>query len=246
MNQPVASGVRRAMRLSRFDHLAFAAMMLGAVALAGKGWLDAHPEHNPWAPLDLRHPSGWATSGKLAALRSDATACRAVLARSEVVFSVLEPAGQGDCARTDRTVLPEFPLAPDRPPTTCAIAAGMELWLELSVRPAAEELLGAPLARIEHLGAFSCRRLYGRGEGPWSEHATGNAIDIAAFVLADGRRVSVLGDWSADGAEAAFLRRVHREGCEVFGTVLGPDYNAAHRDHFHLDQAPRGFGNVCR
>ena len=246
MIRPEALRVRGTMRLSRFDHLAFAALLLGAVVLTGKGWLDAHPEHNPWAPLDLRDPPGWATARKLAALRSDAPACRAVLARSEIAFSVLEPAGEGDCARTDRTVLADFPLVPGRPPTTCAIAAGMKLWLERSVRPAAEDLLGSSLARIEHLGAYSCRRLYGRGEGPWSEHASGNAIDIAGFVLADGRRVSVLGDWPRGSPEAAFLRRVHRGGCRVFGTVLGPEYNAAHRDHFHFDQARRGLGGVCR
>lgn len=234
------------MRLSCFDHLAFAALLLGALALAGRGWLDAHPEHNPWAPLDLRDPPGWATAHKLGALRSDAPACRAVLSRSEVAYSVLDPAREGDCARTDRTVLADFPFAPDRPPTTCAIAAGMELWLERAVRPAAEDLLGSPLARIEHLGAYSCRRLYGRGEGPWSEHATGNAIDIAGFVLADGRRISILKNWNGTDAEAEFLRRAHGEGCKVFGTVLGPDYNAAHRDHFHLDQQTRGFGSVCR
>jgi hypothetical protein len=120
------------------------------------------------------------------------------------------------------------------------------LWLERAVRPAAEEHLGSPLARIEHLGAYSCRRLYGRAEGRWSEHASGNAIDIAGFVLEDGRRISVVGDWNGDPTRAAFLRRVRDEGCKVFGTVLSPDYNAAHRDHMHLDQQDRGFGGVCR
>ena len=94
--------------------------------------------------------------------------------------------------------------------------------------------------------AFSCRRLYGRGNGRWSEHATGNAIDLAAFVLEDGRRVSVLRDWKGDDEKAAFLRRARDEACSVFGTVLSPDYNAAHADHLHLDQAARGFGGVCR
>jgi hypothetical protein len=234
------------MRLPTFDRIAFPLLLLAAAGLAGKGWLDAHPEHNPWAPLDLRHPTGWATKSKIAALRSDPAVCRAVLTRSEVAFRALEPVGEGECARSDRTVLTGYPLAPDRPPTTCAVAAGLELWLERAVEPAAREVMGAPLARIEHFGAYSCRRLYGRGEGRWSEHATGNALDVAAFVLADGRRVSVLGDWAGEGDKARFLRRVRDGACEVFGTVLSPDYNAAHRDHFHFDQASRGFGGVCR
>jgi hypothetical protein len=106
-------------------------------------------------------------------------------------------------------------------------------------------MLGSELARIEHLGAFSCRRMYGGAEGPWSEHATANAIDIAAFVLADGRRISVLDDWERKDAEAAFLRKVRDGACGSFATVLSPDYNAAHANHFHLDQDDRWAG-VCR
>ncbi len=108
------------------------------------------------------------------------------------------------------------------------------------------ELLGSPVERVEHFGAYRCRRLYGRTEGRWSEHATGNAIDIAAFVLADGRRIAVLRDWPGDDPEGRFLRRVRDEACRTFGTVLSPDYNAAHADHLHFDQAARGIGGVCR
>ena len=234
------------MRPSRFDTLAMVALVALALALAGRGWLAAHPEHNPWAPLNLHDPPGWATERKLAALRSNGPACRAVLERSGVAFKTLPPAGEGACARPDRTVLSAYPLSPSRPPTTCALAAGLELWLLRGVQPAAQELLGASLARIEHLGAYSCRRLYGRAEGGWSEHATANAIDISGFVLDDGRRISVLRDWNGDPAKAAFLRQVRDDGCQVFGTVLSPDYNAAHRDHLHIDQQVRGFGSVCR
>ncbi|MBU2033606.1 MAG: extensin family protein, partial [Alphaproteobacteria bacterium] len=88
-------------------------------------------------------------------------------------------------------------------------------------------------------------RLYGRGEGAWSEHATGNAVDIAGFVLADGTRISVLADWDDEGDKGAFLRRVRDGACDSFATVLSPDYNAAHADHFHLDMSPRWSG-LCR
>ena len=99
--------------------------------------------------------------------------------------------------------------------------------------------------QIEHLGSYSCRRLYGRGEGPWSQHATGNAIDIAGFVLADGRRISVLHDWSGSDGEAQFLHRARDGACGAFATVLSPDYNAAHRDHLHLDMGGNWSG-LCR
>lgn len=142
--------------------------------------------------------------------------------------------------------MPDAPFSPARPHTTCAVAAAFSLWLQQGVQPAAQAQLGSGIARIEHFGTYSCRRLYGRPDGPWSEHATGNAIDIAAFILKDGRRISVLRDWDREGPEAAFLRDARDNACETFGTVLSPDYNAAHADHLHLDQAARGFGGVCR
>lgn len=223
-----------------------ALFLLGALFLAVRGWLAEHPEHDPWAPLDLNDPPGWATGRKLAALREDPEECRAVLERSGVAFTALPAAGEGECRRPDRTVLSASPLAPAAPATTCAVGAALVLWLRQGVQPAAEELLGSPVERIEHFGAYSCRRLYGRTEGRWSEHATGNAIDIAAFVLEDGRRIAVLRDWAGEEPENRFLRRVRDEACRVFGTVLSPDYNAAHADHLHFDQAARGFGGVCR
>ena len=230
----------------RQDGFVIALFVAGALFLAARGWLEEHPQHNPWAPLDLRDPPGWATQRKLAALRRDPAECRAVLERSEIAFTALPAAGGGACRREDRTVLRETALAPGAPSATCAVDAAVVLWLNQGVQPAAEALFGSSVARVEHFGAYSCRRLYGRDEGPWSEHATGNAIDIAAFVLADGRRISVARDWTGDEAQAAFLRRARDEACEVFGTVLSPDYNAAHADHLHFDQAARGFGGVCR
>ena len=224
---------------------ALMALVPVALAIAGWQWLQQHPEHNPLAPLDLRDPPGWATRIKLIALRSDVAECRAVLERSDVAFTALPPTGEGACALSDRTRLGDYPLAPDTPPVTCPVAAALEIWRRDTVASAARDLLGSDLARIEHLGAFSCRRMYGGADGPWSEHATANAIDIAAFVLEDGRRVSVLKDWDEGGAKAAFLRAVRDGACGSFATVLSPDYNAAHADHFHFDQDDRWTG-VCR
>jgi hypothetical protein len=230
----------------RLDRALLWLLVIGGLFVGARAWLAENPEHDPWAPLDLNHPTGWATQRKLAALRSDPAECRAVLERSGVKFDVMPPTGEGECRREDRTLLNQAPLSPAPPPTTCAVAAAFELWLRQSVQPAAEELLGSPVERIEHFGAYSCRRLYGRETGGWSEHATGNALDIGGFVLADGRRIAVQRDWGGTGEQAAFLRRVRNEACRVFGTVLSPEYNAAHADHFHLDQAARGFGSVCR
>ena len=244
--QPTPWRLSRKVGSFALDRRFLALLLLLAAGLTAKAWLQDHPEHNPWAPLDLRDPPGWATGAKLSALADDPAQCRAVLERSDVTFSVLDPVGEGACRREDRTVLAAYPYASPTPATTCPVAVALELWLERGVQPAARAAFGQGVARIEHYGAYSCRRLYGRGEGPWSEHATGNALDVSGFVLEDGTRISVLNDWSGEGEEATFLRSVRDAACAGFSTVLSPDYNEAHRDHFHFDRAPRAIGGVCR
>ncbi|MDG5748484.1 extensin family protein [Qipengyuania sp. XHP0207] len=229
----------------RADRRVVGALLLLGLLLAGRVWLAGHPQHNPWAPLNLRDPAGWATQSKLLKLRDDPVQCRAVLERSDVAFSTLDPAGEGACRREDRTRLSAFPLSPDTPAITCPAAVALHIWERDVLTPLAQETLDSGIAQIRHLGAYSCRRLYGRDEGPWSEHATANAIDIAGFELEDGRYISVLRDWQGNTPEAEFLRKAHQGACDGFSTVLGPDYNAAHADHLHLDMSPRWRG-VCR
>jgi hypothetical protein len=95
---------------------------------------------------------------------------------------------------------------------------------------------------LDHLGSFNCRRI---ADSPtWSQHATANAIDIAGFTLADGTSIRVREDWNGAPAKAAFLRQVRDGACRVFTTTLSPDYNDAHADHFHFDQAAR-MRSVC-
>lgn len=235
-----------------FDGWVLALLVGGALALAGWRWLEAHPQHNPWAPLSLGDPPGWATPRKLAQLRDAPEECHAFLDRSAIAFNTLPPVGEGACRRADRMQLASdrasgLVLRPADAQATCAVNAGLALWLRHGVQPAAREILGSRVVAIEHLGTNNCRRIGGGEQGAWSEHATGNAIDIAGFVLADGRRVRVLADWQGDVPAVAFLHSIRDAACDVFGTVLSPDYNAAHADHLHLDQARRGGGwRTCR
>ena len=244
-SQPRLNLSRRIGRF-RWDRTAIGLLCLLAMLAGAHGWLLLHPEHDPRAPLDLDHPVGWATQAKLDALQGNPGICRDVLDRSNIAFSALPSAGEGACLRQDRTRLADFPLSPDVPPVSCPTAVALVLWQRDTVQPAAQSIFGQDVASIGHLGAFSCRRLYGRSTGPWSEHATANAIDIAGFTLADGTQISVLRDWDSAGKKARFLRRVRDGACESFATTLSPDYNAAHADHFHLDQQARSWGRVCR
>jgi hypothetical protein len=175
-----------------------------------------------------------------------------LLAEAGVRFGTLPRIGSGACALTDRTALSgqnvtrlQVPLRPREPASTCAVAAGLTLWLRDGVQPAAQRHLGHRVIALEHLGTVNCRRIGGGSEGQWSEHATGNAIDISAFILADGRRVSLLDHWDAPDGRSAFLRDARDAACEIYSTTLSPDYNRAHADHFHFDMASR-MGSVCR
>ena len=235
------------------DRWLLAGLLLLAIAAGGRVWLHAHPEHDPWAPLSLYDdPDGWATGRKIAGVRNSMSECRAFLSRSEIAFETLPPAGEGTCRRDDRqTLAADRPLGlalrPEGAQATCAVGAGLALWLKHGVQPAAEALLHGRVVALEHYGTNNCRRIGGGDKGSWSEHATGNAIDIAAFVLVDGRRVVVRRDWQGTSDAAAFLHTVRDAACDDFATVLSPDYNAAHADHLHLDQARRGGGwSACK
>ena len=205
------------------------------------------PERFPWTTLSLADPIGAYTGRKLAALGGEPERCEALLGAIESGNRVVGARRGADAACSyDRGIelRPAGPaalrFAPAGLVTACPVAAALVVWERDVVQPAAERYLGERVARVDHFGSYSCRRLYGRSEGAFSEHATANAIDIAGFRLAGGRRISVLGDWSDANRDAAFLRAVRDGACDLFATVLSPDYNAAHADHLHFDQAMRG------
>lgn len=127
-------------------------------------------------------------------------------------------------------------------PVACPLADTLAGWARFGVDRAARQILGSPLVRIETMGSFSCRNVAGSDRR--SAHATADAVDVSAFILADGRRISVLDQWQGgSSAEKQFLAAVHQSACKRFGTVLGPAYNAAHRDHLHVELSGSGF---CR
>jgi hypothetical protein len=232
-------------------------LLLGLVLLAALlvyGYGRRHPEDLPWTPLDLSQPVGAFTGRKLADLADEGARCQGLLRRAGIRFAALAPHSAGPQCGFDHAVRLRIGGSLDihyRPAdlnTSCAVAAGLALWEWHVVQPAAQRRFGRAVARIEHFGSYSCRRMYGRAEGGWSEHARANALDIAAFVLSDGTRISVARDWEAPGPRGRFLRDVREGACRLFATVLSPDYNRAHHDHLHLDQAERGaFGwRACR
>ena len=297
--------------------------------------------------------------------------CNALLATVSAVTTPVEPLRQGECgapAPVEVISIGSNPQVTLSTPVvmTCAMVVGLHKWLKSDVQPAAREILGSPVVRLEVMSSYSCRNAYGRKKTRLSEHGRANAVDIGAFMTQQGESVDVLTYWgpterelraqiaasaaaakaqaakaeeikkqaermqatldaqkAADAAKSvaekageksavppaprvvqgyqremsapglrgsvvdpgsgssagssavlglapshlggpkpkkvatgsidralserkqSFLRRVHAAGCKTFGTILGPEANAAHRNHFHLDMAERKTGNYC-
>jgi len=217
------------------------AALLLALLLAGCGLAtpDRQPPPRPAGsrPTTLNLPTS-----------RDTQICYADLARAGVRYSPLPDRDfGGGCQVIGAVQLIDFGV-----PTTglksmrCGLARTFIAWARNGVAPAAREILGSDLVRIETFGTYACRNTVGTPAAytRLSGHAGANAVDVSAFVLADGRRVTVAEGWrSADPATRDFLDIIRRSACRRFGTVLSPDYNAAHYNHLHLEDDRAGF---CR
>jgi hypothetical protein len=129
----------------------------------------------------------------------------------------------------------------------CGLADPLNNWLEDEVQPAARKSFGERVVSIDVAASYACRARNHKRGAKMSEHGFGNAIDIAAFTLESGRRVTVLDGWRGGRDERRFLETVHEAACGPFRTVLGPDADRHHRDHFHLDlQNRRNGSSYCR
>ena len=225
------------------------------IVAVGVGWREygrlvrEEPERFPWTPLSLSDPIGPFTAAKLAALADDPQRCEALMTAhgdadrpAPSRRGPVAGCGYEDGIRLQPETERSIEFAPVNVVTACPVAAALALWEREVVQPAAMRFLGERVTRIDHLGSYSCRGLYGKRDGPLSEHATADAIDIAGFRLASGRALTIRGEWNKANRDAAFLHALRDGACDLFVTVLSPDYNVAHGDHLHLDQAQRGRG----
>ena len=188
-----------------------------------------------------------ARSATIASPRPEAQACFADLGSKSAAFTPLPDQYYGagcsavgavrlSALKSDRASLELGGLGP----MTCPLADSLAGWARYGVDRAAQQILGSPLTKIETMGSYNCRNIAGSLRR--SAHATGNAIDVSGFVLADGRRITVAGDWADKSPRVQrFFTAIHSSACKRFGTVLSPAYNAAHRDHLHLEMSGRSF-----
>jgi hypothetical protein len=218
------------------------ALLVVAVAIVAfavdRGAIRIPNELNPWATLDLTAPPNFLTRHKLSRLSRDPEQCFSVLTTTGYEYTSVDDESTGtNCgfhnavriARTSAQVGSEFAL-------TCRTAISLALWERHVLQPLARQRYGVEVAKIEHFGSYSCRNVYGRPNATRSRHATAEAFDVAGFVLTNGERIRIINDWT--GPHAPFLNAVRDGACRFFDGVLSPDYNAAHRDHFHFDRGP--------
>jgi hypothetical protein len=197
------------------------------------------------APFDFDRPPGISTSLHLQLFRWKPERCLSALTYGRVDYrSVPAKEMENGCDYGGAVSLQQSGVRyGSRILLQCPAMAALILWERQVLGPAAERY-GQKLTAVRHLGTYSCRNTDHRREGRRSEHATANAIDIAGFTFSDGSSISVAKDWNDDGAKGRFLHEVRDGACRAFNVVLSPDYNAAHRSHFHFDIG--GGWVICR
>jgi hypothetical protein len=230
--------------MGRWIALTVLLLIGGAVVSVWRGWLEVPPQWNPWAPLDVKAAPNWLTGYKLMRLRSDPQLCAQALSSSDLRVTRQSDSPDAKCpligalrVQGGEVALSSSFLA------SCPLAVAYAMFEYHTLQPAAQAVYGEKVVRLDHLGSFACRNIYNRESGALSRHASADALDIAGFRLADGRNISVLKNWPKQNQHAQFLRQVRDGACEAFSVVLSPDYNAAHRNHFHVDV---GRWSVCR
>ena len=238
---------------------------MATVAIVGL-WRSIPGGDNPFIGFGLNHGLGVHTRAKLAELQSMPDQCQLALSRSQLEYTAIPDRQEGDfCAFEGVVRMDESQVDYSSPAqVTCPLAAALYVWEREVLQPLAREHLGAEVRRIQHVGTYACRRVYGGRLGEPSQHARANAIDMIGFTLDDGGAVSVVNHWDDSGAKGSFLRRLHASrarfstGCwdrsttpiiAIISTLIWVPMMSASdgRDHFgdRLARAIRVSGPLC-
>ncbi|KAB2939215.1 MAG: extensin family protein [Hyphomicrobium sp.] len=236
------------MRRSGRNFLRALLALLLLVIVFGAFWLGLVPQrYSPLATISLADPPTWFVDFRLAALRRDPEQCRAVLLAPHIVATpIADKVQPNGCGWTNAVRVAEVGGAQiGLEQLTCEAATALALWIEYQVQPLAVEMFGSRVAWMQDMGTYSCRNIIGnkRWMNMRSQHSLANAVDIGAFRLANGKQISITKDYKADSPEGRFLREAHMRACGYFRVAIGPQFNAAHKDHLHLD---RGILTRCQ
>ena len=195
-------------------------------------------------------------------------ACAKLLKGLSVTYEPLKPVGKskgcGIAAPIKVSSIGKAHPVQIKPAATlnCKLTAALVKWVDRHLQPQAKAAFKEPVKRIRNASSYVCRRRNNSPNGKLSEHALGNALDISSFTFKSGKTVTVKAGWRrqgngtvADGIAKAiispatpgskFLRGAHKGACKEFSTILGPDANASHHDHFHFDLGRGGRYLIC-
>ena len=204
-------------------------------------------EWNPTTQLNINAPMSALTGAKLRRAMSSDELCLQVMARANAGFTREPDKRVSDvCHITPRITLRALSAAKLRPvETRCQTALRLAMWERHGLQAAAARHLDSAVREIRHYSSYNCRKIRtGSGnETRMSSHATADALDVSGFVLANGQTIDLKRDWTGNTAKSAFLRDAFKAACLWFPVALGPEFNALHADHFHLQT--RGWG-LCR
>ena len=159
-------------------------------------------------------------------VRSGGQSCFEQMALKNIQFKSLGNVGPGNCMIKDAVRIENFQNTKLSGPITlnCTTSLSLANWLkEIEAR------------EVEHLGSYNCRKIH--GTNIMSEHSFGSAVDIASI-----NGISLRTEWKKNDANGEYLRQAGKVACKHFANALTPDYNAAHHDHFHLDN---GYQRIC-
>jgi hypothetical protein len=214
--------------------VAFSALALVGLGITGCG-LSRFEQREPWR-----------------AQTEEACIAQKLVTNTAYMSAASEIDGPGVCGMTRPFKVAAFGDGTvglsTRATLACPIIPRIDGWLNEVVQPAASTHFGTAVVEVKS-GSYSCRARNNQRSGRYSEHAFGNALDVMAFRLSDGREISVVKGWRGAPEEQDFLREVLAGACQHFTTVLGPGADAFHYDHFHLDLArhdPRGERRICK
>lgn len=203
----------------------------------------------PAAPIAMSYPRLLPETSPSTFMPAEEIACRRELQRLGVSYRDLAPIDDGGECRIDHPVEVSgfsggIKLSP--PATlTCAMAVTVARWTKNELAPAARMRYLSGVNTIRQGSSYSCRRI--RGTSVASEHSKGNALDIMSIKLDNGREIDVRRPGFFAFRQRGLLNTVRAEGCDYFTTVLGPGYDADHKDHFHFDIKNRRNGyRACR
>ncbi|MFI0473167.1 extensin family protein [Halomonas sp. HMF6819] len=213
-----------------------------------KGIIEIPRQWAPWAPLHIDDPITPVTKLKLKRLEGDRQGCLAALdtvPSSELNYTpVADYSPTTSCPLSNIVRMNSSSVRFNRSfVASCPMALAWVMFERHELQPAAAEIMGSRVSQVDHVGSFACRNVYGRATGRRSEHATAEALDVTGFRFENGRRITLINNWDNEGAVGEFFRAARDGACKSFGNVLGPEYNAAHADHFHMGM--RGYG-LCR